>query len=104
MAIPSGTGDSAAAARILSSTLSLLFVAFALWLVQEISQFQNRLNRAMSECQDKARDMMKPGYENDAKQMAKVEDYLINCMSRTVDEYIKLLNPMKERIKVQLKK
>lgn len=58
----------------------------------------------MSECQDRARDLMKPGMENDAKQMNKVEDALIGCMSKTVDEYIKLLKPMKERIRVQLGK
>jgi len=58
----------------------------------------------MQECQDKARDMMQPGYENDAKKMAKVEDQLIACMSKTVDEYIQLLKPMKERIVATLKK
>lgn len=57
----------------------------------------------MQECQDKARDMMKPGTENDAKQMAKVEDVLLSCISRTVDEYIGKLKPMKERIAAQLK-
>jgi len=57
----------------------------------------------MAECQDKARDMMKPGYENDAKQMAKVEDALIGCMSSTVDGHIKLLKPMKDRVQQQLK-
>jgi len=56
----------------------------------------------MSECQDKARDMMKPGYENDAKQMQKVEDALLGCMSKTVNEYIGLLTPMKERVRLQL--
>jgi len=56
----------------------------------------------MSECQDRARDLMKPGFENDAKQMAKVEDKLISCMGNTVEEYIKLLKPMKERIQTQL--
>lgn len=58
----------------------------------------------MTECQDKARDLMKPGYENDAKSMTKVEDALISCMSRTVDEYINLLKPLKERIRTQLGK
>jgi len=70
---------------------------------QEVGQFQNRLGRAMAECQDKARDMMKPGYENDAKQMAKVEDVLLGCISKTVDEYIGKLKPLKERIAAQLK-
>lgn len=70
---------------------------------QEIGQFQNRLNRAMQECQDKARDQMKPGFENDAKLIAKVEDTLLLCLGRTVDEYIAKLTPMKERIASQLK-
>ncbi|ACI65120.1 predicted protein [Phaeodactylum tricornutum CCAP 1055/1] len=71
---------------------------------QEVAQFQNRLNRSMQECQDKARDMMQPGYENDAKKMAKVEDALISCMAKTVDEHIRMLKPMKDRILTQLKK
>lgn len=57
----------------------------------------------MQECEDKARDIMKPGYENDAKQMSKVEDVLLSCISKTVDEYIGKLKPMKERIVAQLK-
>ena len=57
----------------------------------------------MQECQDKARDQMKPGFENDAKLMAKVEDTLLSCLGRTVDEYIAKLKPMKERIAAQLK-
>jgi hypothetical protein len=65
--------------------------------------FQDRLNRAMQECQDKARDLMVPGYENDAKKMNKVEEALIGCMSKTVDEYIGKLKPMKDRIAAQLK-
>jgi hypothetical protein len=68
-----------------------------------VAQYQNRLNRAMADCQDKARDLMVPGYEKDAKKMAKVEDALISCMARTVDEHIGLLKPLKQRIAAQLK-
>lgn len=68
-----------------------------------MNQFQNRLNRAMAECQDKARDMIKPGYENDAKKMGQVEDVLIGCMAKTVDQYIGMLKPMKDRVASQLK-
>ena len=57
----------------------------------------------MAECQDKAKDMMQPGYENDAKKMAKVEDALITCMSKTVDQHIGMLKPLKDRISSQLK-
>lgn len=57
----------------------------------------------MHECQDKARDQMQPGYENDAKKMSKVEDVLLSCIGKTVDEYIGKLKPMKDRIKSQIK-
>jgi hypothetical protein len=71
---------------------------------QEVGQFQNRLNRAMAECQDKGRDLMKPGYENDAKKMAAVEGALLSCMAKTVDTHIGMLKPLKDRIATQLKK
>lgn len=71
--------------------------------VQEVSKFQERLNRNMQECQEKARDMIDPGMENDSKKMSKVEESLISCMGKTVDEHIKLLKPMKERITSSLK-
>mmetsp|Transcript_6131 Transcript_6131/g.7933 ORF Transcript_6131/g.7933 Transcript_6131/m.7933 type:complete len:154 (-) Transcript_6131:118-579(-) len=73
------------------------------YMQQEISQFQNRLNRSMQECQDKTRDMMKPGYENDARKMQQVEDAMISCIAGTVDTHIGMLKPMKERILEQLK-
>ena len=69
----------------------------------EVAQFQNRLNRSMMECQDKAKDMMYPGIENDAKKMGQVEDSLLKCMSSTVDQHIGLLKPMRQRIEGQLK-
>lgn len=56
----------------------------------------------MQECQDQARDQMKPGFENDAKKMAKVEEALINCMASTVDKHIKLLPSMSENIRLLL--
>ena len=64
---------------------------------QEVAQFQNRLNRNMQECQEKARDMIKPGTENDSYAMSKVEKALISCMETQVNEHIKLLKPMKDR-------
>lgn len=57
----------------------------------------------MHECEDTARDQMRPGFENDAKQMAKVEEALISCVGRTVEEYIGKLKPLKERVRAQLK-
>lgn len=70
---------------------------------QEVGGFQQRLNRSMMECQDKAKDMMYPGIENDSKKMAKVEDSLLDCMSKTVDNHIGLLQPLKKRIQANLK-
>lgn len=58
----------------------------------------------MQECQDVARDMMKPGYENDARKMQQVEDSMLACIEGTVNTHIGLLKPMKERILAQLKK
>lgn len=69
----------------------------------EVGNYQNRLDRAMSECQNKARDIMKPGDENDAKRMQKIEDALLGCMSQTVNEYVGLLRPMRERVAAQMK-
>lgn len=57
----------------------------------------------MQDCQDKARDLAIPGYEQDARKVQKVEDALISCMAKTVDEHIKMLQPMKKRIMAQLK-
>lgn len=70
---------------------------------QEVAQFQNRLNRNMQECQEKARDMLTPGAESDPNKMAKVENALISCMEKQVNEHIKLLRPMKDRIGAALK-
>jgi predicted transglutaminase-like cysteine proteinase len=61
------------------------------------------MNRNMHECQERARDMITPGTENDPSKMAKVENALIACMSQQVNEHIKLLQPMKERITAALK-
>jgi hypothetical protein len=44
--------------------------------------------------------MMTPGMDSVPK---KVEDELIRCMSMQVDEHIKLLKPMKDRITSALK-
>ena len=69
----------------------------------EVGQFQNRLQRAMMQCQDEAQDIVAAGSSNDARRMKKAEDALINCMSKTVDSHIGLLYPMKDRISKELK-
>ena len=58
----------------------------------------------MTECQYQAQDLMKPGFENDAKMVNKVEEKLIGCMSNTVDKYIAMLGPLKTRVVENLKK
>ena len=69
---------------------------------QEVNGFQNRLNRSMMECQDKAKDQMTPGMESDPKKMAALEDTMLKCMSQTVDHHIGLLKPMRQRIEAVL--
>lgn len=71
----------------------------ALFGAQEIAQFQNRLNRNMQECQERARDSITPGMDSVPK---KVEEELIRCMGKQVNEHIKLLKPMKDRITAAL--
>eukprot|EP00586_Coscinodiscus_wailesii_P018455 CAMPEP_0172497740 /NCGR_PEP_ID=MMETSP1066-20121228/104420_1 /TAXON_ID=671091 /ORGANISM="Coscinodiscus wailesii, Strain CCMP2513" /LENGTH=147 /DNA_ID=CAMNT_0013270679 /DNA_START=121 /DNA_END=561 /DNA_ORIENTATION=- len=65
---------------------------------QEVNQFQNRLNRAMMQCQDDARDLVTKDIQDDPAQMKKFEKSLISCISKTVDHHITLLGPMKKRI------
>jgi hypothetical protein len=57
----------------------------------------------MMDCQDQAKDLMSPGIEHNPSQMHKVEESLLNCMSKSVDQHIQLLKPMKKRIAEQLK-
>jgi hypothetical protein len=47
--------------------------------------------------------MITPAVQKDARKMKKVEDTVLKCMSRTVDENIKHLGPMKHRIEAGLK-
>jgi hypothetical protein len=71
--------------------------------LQEANQFQNRLSRSMMDCNDKAKDMLTPGMETKPAEIAKVETKLLDCISQTVDEHIKMLQPMKKRIEGRLK-
>jgi len=71
---------------------------------QEIGQFQNRLSRAMMQCNDEASAMMTPAVQKDARKMRKVEDKIISCISKTVDDHIKQLGPMKQRVQGGLQK
>lgn len=52
----------------------------------------------MQECQERARDSIQPNMENDPSKMAAIEKALLDCMGKQVNEHIKLLQPMKNRI------
>jgi urease gamma subunit len=57
----------------------------------------------MVQCNEEAVAMITPAVQKDARKMKKVEDTVLKCMSRTVDENIKHLGPMKHRIEAGLK-
>lgn len=67
---------------------------------QEIGNFQNRLSRAMMQCNDDAQSMMTP--DMDTKKMKKVEDSLLKCMEGVVNNYRDHLKPMKQRVESQI--
>lgn len=72
-------------------------------LQQEVGQFQNRLNRAMMQCNDEASAMITPAVQNDARKMQQVEDTVLLCITKTVDHHIKQLSPMKQRMEAAIK-
>jgi len=47
--------------------------------------------------------MITPAVQKDARKMKKVEDTVLKCMSKVVDEQVMRLGPMKERIQQGLK-
>ena len=69
----------------------------------EVHQFQDRLNRAMMQCNDEARDFMTPDIQTNAKQMKLLEDTVGKCFTNCVDKHIGLLGGMKSRVVSQLK-
>ena len=89
--------------EICSRKCQIRYQTAAQILQQEINQFQNRLNRAMQQCNDDASAMITPDVHNDARKMKKVEDSVLACISKTVDNNIASLGPMKQRIESQLK-
>ena len=70
---------------------------------QEIGNFQNRLQRAMVQCQDDAQGMITPDMQNDDRKMRKVEDTMLKCIDDAIQKSRQGLKPMKERIERQLK-
>mmetsp|Transcript_15826 Transcript_15826/g.34257 ORF Transcript_15826/g.34257 Transcript_15826/m.34257 type:complete len:150 (-) Transcript_15826:599-1048(-) len=69
---------------------------------QEIANFQNRLNRAMMQCNDEAQGMITPDMQHDSRKMKKVEGSLLNCIQGAVNKSTAGLKPMKQRIESQM--
>mmetsp|Transcript_11462 Transcript_11462/g.19852 ORF Transcript_11462/g.19852 Transcript_11462/m.19852 type:complete len:150 (+) Transcript_11462:150-599(+) len=69
---------------------------------QEIGNFQNRLNRAMQQCNDDAQGMVTPDMQNDSRKMKKVEDSLLKCIDGAIGKSREALKPMKQRIESHL--
>jgi hypothetical protein len=65
---------------------------------QEISNFQNRLNRSMMQCNDDAQGMITPDMQHDARKMKKVEDSMLKCIEGVIEKSRGGLKPMKQRI------
>ena len=66
----------------------------------EVQQFQDRLTRAMMQCNDEARDaMMYSGTKNGDSADAEVA----KCFTTCVDKHIKLLDAMKSRLVLKIK-
>mmetsp|Transcript_7858 Transcript_7858/g.19502 ORF Transcript_7858/g.19502 Transcript_7858/m.19502 type:complete len:150 (+) Transcript_7858:206-655(+) len=65
---------------------------------QEIANFQNRLNRAMGQCNDDAQGMVTPDMQHDARKMKKVENSLLKCIDNAISKGRDGLKPMKQRI------
>lgn len=69
---------------------------------QEIANFQNRLNRAMMQCNDDAQGMITPDMQHDDRKMKRVEDSLLKCIEGVVGKSTDGLKPMKQRIESQM--
>jgi hypothetical protein len=70
---------------------------------QEIGNFQNRLQRAMMQCQDDAQGSITPDMHNDDRKMRKVEEAMLKCIDSAIQKSRDGLKPMKQRIESQLK-
>mmetsp|Transcript_33126 Transcript_33126/g.63278 ORF Transcript_33126/g.63278 Transcript_33126/m.63278 type:complete len:150 (+) Transcript_33126:158-607(+) len=65
---------------------------------QEITNFQNRLNRAMMQCNDDAQGMVTPDMQDDPRKMKRVEDSLLKCLEGAIQNSNGGLKPMRQRI------
>ena len=57
----------------------------------------------MMQCNDDASAMITPDVQKDSRKMKKVEDTILKCISKTVDNQMKQLQPMRQRVASQLK-
>lgn len=58
----------------------------------------------MQDCQDKVRDMLNPGDENDARKMRRVEEAWLSCTAASIKDHMALLKPLKDRVAKHLAK
>ena len=64
----------------------------------ELEEFQQRLQRCMLTCQDKAKDLM----SNKNQQQAEVEKQFADCMCECSAEHLKLIPLMKMRLEAAM--
>ena len=69
---------------------------------QELGNFQNRLQRAMMQCQDDAQGMITPDMGEDSRKMKRVEESMLKCIEGVVSKSRDGLKPMKQRIESQM--
>ena len=68
----------------------------------EIQRFQQRLQRAMVNCQDEANDMVTPDVHNNPDKMRKIEEKMGHCFAKAMNSHISIIDDMKKRIINQL--
>lgn len=68
----------------------------------EVQRFQQRLQRAMVNCQDEANDMVTPDVHSNPEKMRKIEDKMGNCFAKAMNSHIYMIGDMKKRIISQL--
>ncbi|CAK4096665.1 unnamed protein product [Aphanomyces euteiches] len=66
------------------------------YLNQELSSFQNRLQRCAMDCQDRAQDGLSA--RPSESEIASAQSNMEKCVSKCVDSHIKLLPALKKRI------
>ncbi|KAH7464766.1 hypothetical protein PRIC1_005623 [Phytophthora ramorum] len=65
---------------------------------QEMQNFQNRIQRGVQDCQDKAQDALPAGGNPSEAQIARAQKDMEKCVGRCVDSHISLLPNISSRI------